>query len=687
MRLFLVFIILYSSLTFSQGNKEDKPEKAPGLIESLQTIVKDTREKLKKEFQNLKATQKIELNPTQELVQKSEIDPLFLRSIFLHSEKRYLEMINLNKCHLYALLENQLLKSALGRVDFLIMDNGPEKYLIRYDQFVDQVYKYKCHAFAQYSKIFDRKNLIKTVMSTPYPVPKTQKECDRIIADWKKNDYLPYLCKIPYSLSQGKSAKRIKQNQKNLSLAQMRLVNRAIQDAQYFQKKIPYFERSYIENLCNAIEDKNLFCNPYLAQDAWSKIINGELPPYNLNFRCNELLKKNPDFKLTQAQKLMCATKLKDDPEICTTKTTDRYPGIFPRPNCSKISMALDHGRLKTPFHDCPGQIDNGALTNLHRILGHFDDTKVSSTLTSCKAETTYTYYQFLEAAKRNKDWPLQACYFDKIEGGEVCKPYIPGALERSKISEDKVIAKILQRMGKIPSRATCRVITEKQYKPVLLEYQSGCFIMFNQNNCSNSFCPKKIVIDQKEMKGITFKGALRFDYFPNNWSTQKQSVATTLEEIYKIPAQKLQNLTMVQIFLKQHPKGIIHGLGCAEDLLPRIRKRRSINQCTPIPFIIDGMFEKDENKTLVLRTAFDDILSPRLTPWNWVFTAVMKYQELQPLKQWSLYGLTISAQAKYRKQPNRFIDESNINYKGEDNSFQSPDSIYIPVDSPIPQR
>lgn len=679
MRLFLVFIILYSSLTLSQ---EKKHEKAPGLIESLQMIVKDTREKLNKEFQNLRASQKIELNPTQELVQKSEIDPLFLRSIFLHSEKKYLEMINLNKCHLYALLENQLLKSALGKVDFLIMNNGGQKYLLRYDQFVNQIYKYKCQAFAQYSKIFDRKNLIKTVMSIPYLVPKTERECSEIITDWKKNDYLPYLCKIPYSIKQGKSAQNIKKNRSNLSLVQIKLINRAIQDANYFQKEIPYFERSYIENLCNAIEDNNLFCNPYLAQDAWSKIINGEIPPYNLKFRCNELLRKAPDNKLNQAQKLTCATKLKNNPEICTTKTTDRYSGIFPRPNCSKVSMALEHGRLHTPFHDCPGQIDNGALTNLHRILGHFDNSKISSSLTSCKAETTYTYYQFLKTAKRNQLWPLQVCYLDKIEGSEVCRPYIPGSLERSKISEDKVVAKILQRMGKIPSRATCRVITKKQYRPVLLEFQSGCFIMFNQNNCSNSFCPKKIIIDQKELEGITFKGSLFFDYFPNNWSNQKQSVSTTLEEVYKIPAYKLQNLTMVQVFLKQHPKGIIHGLGCAEDLLPRVRKRKSINQCTPIPFIIDGMFEKNENKTLVLRTAFDDILSPRLTPWNWVFTAVMKYQQLQPLKKWGLYGLTLSSQAKYRKQPNYFIDESKINYKGEENSPTDPNSIYIPIDS-----
>ena len=679
MRLYLVLTILFSSLTFSQTPKSTK---APGLIESLQSIVKDTREKLRKEYQNLKTSQKTELNPSLELVQSSEIDSLFLKSIFLHSEKRYLEMINLNSCHLYALLENQLLKSALGTVEFLVMVSKGQKFLIRYDQYVEQIYKFKCQQFAQYSKIFSRTNLKKTVMAIPYPVPKTETQCDRIISDWKKNDYLPYLCKIPNAIDQGTRAKQIRSNKSNLTLAQKKLLSDLISDGDYYHNQIPYFERSYLKNLCDSIEKKSLFCQPYLAQDAWSKIINGELPEDNLNFRCNSLLNKDPKNKLTQAQKMMCATKLAQEPDICTTKSTDQYSAIYPRANCSQVSMALNNGRLKTTFHDCPGQIDNGALTNLHRILGHFEDKTFSNNVESCKAETTNTYYEFLKTAKRNDLWPLNICYFDKIENKELCKPYIPGSLKSSSLSEDKVISSILQRMGKIRNRSYCKIITEDEYRPVLLEYKNGCFITFNQNNCSNSYCPKKIIIDQKEVEGLSFKGSLQFDYFPNNWSDQKRSISTTLEEIYKIPSKKIQNLTMLQVFLKQNPKGIIHGLGCAEDLLPSVRKRISINQCTPAPFIIDGMFEKDENKTLVLRTAFDDILSPRLTPWNWVFTAVMKYQEMHPLKQWNLYGLTLSEQAKYRNLPNNFVDNDNDKSpQGEGNRNQNTDSIYIPVD------
>ena len=58
------------------------------------------------------------------------------------------------------------------------------------------------------------------------------------------------------------------------------------------------------------------------------------------------------------------------------------------------------------------------------------------------------------------------------------------------------------------------------------------------------------------------------------------------------------------------------------------------------LPFIVDGVLKENNNMLLVTRTSIDDIHSPRLIPWNWVFTGIMKYQRLQPLNQWTLYGI-----------------------------------------------
>ena len=122
----------------------------------------------------------------------------------------------------------------------------------------------------------------------------------------------------------------------------------------------------------------------------------------------------------------------------------------------------------------------------------------------------------------------------------------------------------------------------------------------------------------------------------------QNKSAVKLLEEVYKLKPRQLRNLTNLEVYLRQKPNGIIHGVGCAEDILPQFFKRKSFNFCTPIPFILDGIVTVNENKVLVTRTAYDDIHSPRLIPWNWIFTGVMKYQNHHPLNQWNLYGLSL---------------------------------------------
>ncbi|MCR9206039.1 MAG: hypothetical protein NXH75_15760, partial [Halobacteriovoraceae bacterium] len=191
-----------------------------------------------------------------------------------------------------------------------------------------------------------------------------------------------------------------------------------------------------------------------------------------------------------------------------------------------------------------------------------------------------------------------------------------------------------------LPNSAQCRMVEKKRYNPALLEFKNGCFIVFDEKNCSNSFCPKKIYIDEDQYQGLKFIGTTAFDYIPNSWRNQKKSGLTMLEEGYKLRSKKLRNLTELEVFLRQKKSRIIHGVGCAEDLLPRFFRREVFNECKPLPFLIDGVVKEGENMYLVMRTSVDDLHSPRLVPWNWVFTGVMKYQSHQPLNQWTLYGI-----------------------------------------------
>jgi hypothetical protein len=89
---------------------------------------------------------------------------------------------------------------------------------------------------------------------------------------------------------------------------------------------------------------------------------------------------------------------------------------------------------------------------------------------------------------------------------------------------------------------------------------------------------------------------------------------------------------------LKQNSKAIIHGVGCAEDILPHFFQKNSLNQCRPLPFIIDGTIENDDKVSLIVRTAIDDIQAPRIIDWNYIFNAIKQYSEYHPRKIWSLH-------------------------------------------------
>jgi len=633
--------LILTLLLFSEGGTFAQQSKTPpGVIEGLKTIVQDTREKLKKEYQSLETTNKFLLNPTVEQVKRLKIGNLFLRSIFLHSEKKYLEMINLNQCHLYALLENQLLKSALGTINNLIVEDNGVKSLIKYDDYINQIYKYKCQNFAQISGIFNRANLKKTILSLNYQIPKNKDDCKLILEDWKKNDYLPYLCKIPQSIQLADRAQTIKARSNKSDIRNIVKLNSLITTGSYFKEQIPFFQRSYLKNLCNGVEDQTNFCAPYLANDAWTKIFNGELSKNYIKYKCLNLFKKGTDKDLTQLQINTCVSRMKDSPSICIDKSADGYSSLFPRPNCSLISKALNKSRIKVPYHDCPGQVDNGAVTNIHRILSHYLDREIISNSESCQAEANLSLLNLTVEAKNTRGWPLKVCYNDKIDRKEKCLDYIPGSLQKSPISEDKVVTKILKRINSISTSQSCNVVSKSRFNPALLEYKNGCHIVFDEKTCSNTYCPKTIYVDEKKVEGLKFQGTTSFDYVPNNWRDQKKSGLMMLEEAYKLRSKKLRNLTELEVYLRQNENSIIHGIGCGEDILPHVFQRHTFGKCTPLPFILDGVVKEDDNKVLVTRTSIDDLHSPRLIPWNWIFTAVMKYKEKHPLNQWNLYGI-----------------------------------------------
>src|SRR5690606_18276419 len=101
-----------------------------------------------------------------------------------------------------------------------------------------------------------------------------------------------------------------------------------------------------------------------------------------------------------------------------------------------------------------------------------------------------------------------------------------------------------------------------------------------------------------------------------------------------------LNNLSSLSTYFKNSKNGIVHGVGCAEDLLPTFIKTHSMNQCTPLPFVINGMLKDKDKVVFVTRTGADSVQAPRLLSWSIIYSGVKSYQRMHPLKQWTMYGL-----------------------------------------------
>lgn len=637
---FSILIISSSIYTSTSSLLAKETEKIPGLISSLELLVKSH----KKQYQKLRSA--IRLNPKilSEMgnIKSININRYFLRSILLHSNYRYLQLIKKDECTFYALLENGLLKTAAGPInniiiDFTTNDNKVESAIISKSDFFSDVYSKKCFDNKARKTLFSNTNIKKTVKTREFPIPKGQEDCYGILEKWTNSLEMPYLCQIPETIHKATIGERLIKNLSYNQISLRRYYNDLIRRKKFYQQNVPFFHLTYLNNLCFNLDNKEKFCSLYLTEDIWSKVINGELPTYLMSYRCKEMGLK----QINNKQLSICAKKLNSKIEICTKKNIKSYPSIFPSPNCKSISNALKLANLKTDYQDCPGNIDNEAITNIHRIIMHLKDRKVESSLESCANETNYSFANLAINSNHKKAWPLQICYQDLIKEEEICLHYVPGHGPTNKLSETHVVAKILAQTKGAPE-TPCKFIEKNEYAPTLLKYKHGCFIVAKINQCTALYCKKKIYYNQKEVKNLKYKGRPLFDYFPNSYLKSKFSLTNLLEETYKIRPRIIKNLpeTLTFLKIKAKRKPIVHGIGCLEDLLPSFFRKKKLNECRPMPFIIDGYHKKNTNTYLTVRLPLDNIHSPRLINWQFIFSALRAFREIHPLNLWTLYGI-----------------------------------------------
>lgn len=593
-------------------------ENPPGIIESYEKLSDLHKTQYIASEKSIAAN--IQILSTVSDLKDFQLEPIFLRSLLLSSEDKYLALIQSDECKFFSLLESGLLKTASGEVKSISISfkdkNGiNQSAAIPPTDFFPELYKKKCFNNKEFSILFNQSNVKNTVEGIRLTVPKNQKECVLIHQEWLSNSFTPYLCQI-----------------------QKALITPSNSLTDFYRQNLSAFQRTYIENLCTNLNSSELFCENYLKEDIWNKVINGEAPLYKMSYKCKNFFGENEKFG--RPEQAACATKLTSTPQTCETKGTKNFPAIFPLQNCDLISQALNRSKLVTDYHDCPGNIDNEMLTNIHRIINHFEPSNISSTKENCAGETNYSIAKLNLDIKNDEGWPLKICYMNRISNKEECIPYIPGSHPREDRSEDAVIAKILYLQKGAHRKTTCRIVDTKTYNPLLSEFKLGCFILYDAASCKNLACNKKVVWDEKVQTDIKFSGLPVFEYYSTNYMSERFSLTSLISEVKGIQSRGIKNLTDLVFYLDKIPGSIIHGVGCAEDLLPENFSRVSINGCHPLPFIIDGHVEKNNATFIIFRSAIDDIHTPRLISWQNIFSGVSSYQLLHPLNTWTLNGL-----------------------------------------------
>lgn len=571
-----------------------------------------------------------------------DLDPDYIGHVFTYTPARYAYLGTKDECSLYDLLLAGVVKDFNGLVDYVIVryltkDGKKKRSYVKLDVFMNTVAIPKCPKIKTFQAYFDIKNFSSTVKAINLTPPVTIGDCRNVHREFILDHKTPYLCAINDEIQNIDEYDRQMKNTPKTNPRLRSHYENKFKNADAYRKKINKHGLSYLENLCENIEDVQNFCDNFFNKNFWSRVLDNERSEWSMMGLCQGILQRD---KLNKQNYQVCGRKIALDTNICRLSGL-HYPVLQPKPSCENLEKALNYSRLRAPYQDCPGQTGSLAIVNIARILQHFfpEEDKEKS---YCSLTSASTFLSFNQESVEARTWDIHLCYEDKINEKEVCLPTLNGNYGDSEFNIGKVVSYIMSKTRATDPDMVCEVVSDKDYNPALLKFKNGCFVVLNSANCSAIDCEIKIIHKERKVTHITHKQNVHVDYIANNTKFEKFSQMSLLKEYKNIREKKIINMTILQNFLKDHPNGIIHAIGCIEDLYPGQFLVRAFNQCSPTPLIIDGYIEKKGYFSLVTRTALDDIQSPRLVPWNYLYKAIKSYQKIHPLKIWSLNGLYI---------------------------------------------
>ena len=618
----------------------------PGIFESLEKII-DINQKAYQRVSESAAKNPQLLSEIKQKNQEIFIDPHFLASILIHTPKKYWSFLA-NDCSFLSLLEAGLLRDNLGKVRSIIAYaditfdkkiKRREYFLLSPADYITLVSPTKCPQRAFLRSYESLERIVNLANEKKMIFPQTEKECGRFYKTWIKDEIFPYFCSLSNFFSEAEdSLYQIGTLGPEQVLTRKRIESK-ISKANFLKKKIDRNSFILIQNFCEHIDSSHNFCAATLKRSFWTSQAQEKNPPLSLVYQCQELLlKKN----LTEKELIRCSKLLEKDPRLCHFNGNRNFPALSPKQNCYHTSLALKESRLKPLFADCPGSIQNPELTNSMRFYQHFKPQKREPYPLFCSTEPTHLFAEFQFRLDNESAWDYQICFFNNLLKEEECHPTLLMSHPTSPYSEEKILSLVVSKIVK--KQTSCKTLPNKEFRPYLLDYKRGCFILFQKEKCQATYCPKEIIYDGQKLKGITFKGKGLFDYFPFSLKTSQYAFSSLIKKDLGKSSREILHFPQLKFFFDNHPQGLVHGIGCAENLLPSFFSQTKLNQCSPLPFIIAGTLERErENqfiKLAVVYTGIDQNLSPRLLNWQNIYAAVLGYKRQHPMRLWSLYGL-----------------------------------------------
>lgn len=632
-------VLLAPSLLFAQSipTPLQAPEtsKYPGVYESFEKIISFDEQRFDAKAKELaKAPQTL---ADIKDVQQVDIDPDFMNSLILNSPSAYLKLASKDRCAFYNTLIADLLKTKEGKVErvFVQYQNKQEQNItavVPKQDFLNKSVLQACPEASALISKFQIKVMDQTIRETNFEIPSNIEQCESTYLTWLSDSKTPYWCQIHELLQETAQGSTVPA----ADFRRKKAEDSRIAIGKILRGKLSDVQQDFLRNFCSNADNSKSFCSEFFATNFFSKVVEKTKPDIYIKDICQEALGKTVWSPMVLKE---CVRKLRLEQEACFWGSHENS-GLAPQPRCDHLSLALNYSSLNAEYDDCPRYSDQMGITNMARVLRHIEKQPVGSFQGFCSVLSAGTVFEFNKKYDNEEVWKASMCYEDPVENIEKCLPVFFGDYASSTASLTTVVNEILFRTKGAAKDAKCEIVKKADWNPNILKYRYGCQIIVDENNCGMGRCSYKIIHNEKELKGLKIKEGLPLDYFPTDLMNEKYSQTYILQKDAQRKMKIVNTLPGMKEFFKANPKGILHGIGCAEDLQPGFFKKVTFNQCSPLPFIIDGIVSEGDRAALITRSAADNIHAPRLISWSSIYSAVKTYQYHHPVKQWTLYAI-----------------------------------------------